>query len=112
MKNIALLVLAVSTNSFLAGCKTLNCECSFEDGDKVIAHTAYDFYGPKVGFDIFRFEDGLIVEHWDNLQALAETSVSGHSQFDGQTLVQDLDKTAANKALARLSYRGYALKRV
>ena len=31
-------------------------------------HTDYNFFGPKIGFDIFRFEDGKIVEHWDNLQ--------------------------------------------
>src|ERR1044071_3769837 len=41
-----------------------------QDGDHVFAHTEYDFFGPKIGFDIFRFEDGKIVEHWDNLQEL------------------------------------------
>ena len=30
----------------------------FEDGDFVFTHTVYDFFGPKVGFDVFRFEDG------------------------------------------------------
>ena len=40
----------------------------FQDGDFVFAHTDYDFFGPKIGFDIFRFENGKIVEHWDNLQ--------------------------------------------
>ena len=40
----------------------------FEDGNYVFAHTEYNFFGPRIGFDIFRFEDGLIVEHWDNLQ--------------------------------------------
>jgi predicted SnoaL-like aldol condensation-catalyzing enzyme len=40
----------------------------FQDGDFVFAHTEYDFFGPKIGFDIFRFEQGRIVEHWDNLQ--------------------------------------------
>src|SRR4051812_18401156 len=28
----------------------------FQDGDFVFAHTDYDFFGPKIGFDIFRFE--------------------------------------------------------
>ena len=41
----------------------------FEDGNFVFAHTGYVLGGPQVGFDIFRFENGLIVEHWDNLQA-------------------------------------------
>jgi predicted SnoaL-like aldol condensation-catalyzing enzyme len=39
----------------------------FRDGDLVFTHVEYDFLGPKVGFDVFRFEDGKIVEHWDNL---------------------------------------------
>jgi predicted SnoaL-like aldol condensation-catalyzing enzyme len=33
----------------------------FEDGNFVFAHTEYNFFGPKVGFDIFRFADGKIV---------------------------------------------------
>lgn len=39
----------------------------FQDGPFVFAHTDYNFFGPKIGFDIFRFEDGKLVEHWDNL---------------------------------------------
>src|SRR5882724_5090482 len=72
----------------------------FEDGDYVFAHTEYNFFGPRIGFDIFRFEDGLIVEHWDNLQETAtELSPSGHTMIDGPTAVSDLDQTQANKAL-------------
>lgn len=72
----------------------------FEDGDFVFAHTEYDFFGPRIGFDIFRFEDGLIVEHWDNLQETAEKlSPSGHSMVDGPTEATDLEATEANKAL-------------
>ena len=47
----------------------------FQDGDFVFAHTDYNFFGPKVGFDIFRFEEGKIVEHWDNLQETATSRV-------------------------------------
>jgi predicted SnoaL-like aldol condensation-catalyzing enzyme len=42
-----------------------------QDGDFVATHTEYNFFGPKAGFDIFRFENGLIVEHWNNLQEIA-----------------------------------------
>lgn len=70
------------------------------DGDFVIAHTDYNFFGPKIGFDIFRFENGKIVEHWDNLQEKPATAnPSGHSMIDGTTEVKDLDKTEANKKL-------------
>lgn len=72
-----------------------------QDGPFVVSHTDYNFFGPKVGFDIFRFEDGKIVEHWDNLQEKAVANPSGHTMLDGATAVTDLDKTEANKALVR-----------
>ena len=79
----------------------------FEDGDYVFAHTEYNFFGPRIGFDIFRFEDGLIVEHWDNLQETAtEPSPSGHTMIDGPTVASDLDKTEANKALMHALHGG------
>ena len=42
----------------------------FQDGNYVVAHTDYNFFGPKIGFDIFRFEDGKIVEHWDTIESI------------------------------------------
>ncbi len=41
-----------------------------QDGDYVFAHTVYDFFGPKVGFDVFRLENGVIVEHWDVIEPI------------------------------------------
>lgn len=73
----------------------------FRDGDFVFAHTEYDFFGPKVGFDVFRFEDGRIVEHWDNLQQTAGPNPSGHSMVDGPTQPTDLHLTESNKTLVR-----------
>ncbi len=73
----------------------------FQDGNFVFAHTKYNFFGPKAGFDIFRFENGKIVEHWDNLQAIEEKTASGRTQFDGATEIKDLDKTEANKILVK-----------
>jgi predicted SnoaL-like aldol condensation-catalyzing enzyme len=81
------------------GSARVNTVRVFEDGDVVVAHTEYNFFGPKIGFDIFRFEDGKIVEHWDNLQETAGPNPSGHSMTDGHTAVNDHDKTAANKTL-------------
>ncbi|MFN7928722.1 MAG: hypothetical protein U0Y68_12385 [Blastocatellia bacterium] len=72
---------------------------AFEDGDYTFAHTEYDFFGPKVGFDVFRFEEGLIVEHWDNLINLQPPNQSGRSQTDGETIVADLDQTQVNKQI-------------
>lgn len=72
---------------------------AYEDGDFVFTHTEYDFFGDKVGFDVFRFEDGLIVEHWDNLLEKAQPNPSGHTQTDGPTEASDLDKTTESKEL-------------
>ena len=73
---------------------------AYQDGDYVFLHTEYNFFGPKVGFDVFRFEDGEIVEHWDNLAELAsQPNPSGRTQLDGPTQVTDLDKTDENKAI-------------
>ncbi|MEK6646196.1 MAG: nuclear transport factor 2 family protein [Candidatus Firestonebacteria bacterium] len=72
----------------------------FSEGNYVFAHTDYDFFGPKAGFDIFRFENGKIVEHWDNLTEKAKApNPSGHTQFDGSTKISDIDKTKDNKKL-------------
>nr|WP_231870155.1 nuclear transport factor 2 family protein [Grimontia celer] len=72
---------------------------AFQDDDYVFLHTEYDFFGPKVGFDVFRFENGQIVEHWDNLQDIAPANPSGRTQLDGPTEAVDLDKTEENKAI-------------
>lgn len=74
---------------------------SFQDGDYAFSHTKYDFFGPKAGFDIFRYEDGKIVEHWDNLSPITPPNPSGRTQFDGTTEITDLDKTEANKAVVK-----------
>ncbi len=83
------------------GSAKVNTVRVFQDGDFVFSHTDYNFFGPKIGFDIFRFEDGKIVEHWDNLQETAQPNTSGHTMIDGETTCKDLDKTQANKTLVR-----------
>jgi predicted SnoaL-like aldol condensation-catalyzing enzyme len=73
----------------------------FQDGNYVFAHTEYNFFGPKIGFDVFRFENDKIVEHWDNLQETAKPNPSGRTMIDGPTAVVDLDRTESNNALVR-----------
>ncbi len=82
------------------GSAKVNTVRAFEDGNYVFTHTDYNFFGPKIGFDIFSFEDGKIVEHWDNLQETTGPNPSGHTMTDGPTTSTELDKTETNKALA------------
>ena len=75
---------------------------AFEDGDYVFTHTEYNFFGPKVGFDIFRFENGKIAEHWDNLQVNPETlNPSNRTMTSGSSFLKDLNKKKENKELAK-----------
>ena len=83
------------------GSAKVNTRRVLQDGDFVIAHNEYNFFGPKVGFDIFRFEGDRIVEHWDNLQTTAPPNRAGRTMIDGPTAITDRDRTAANKTLVR-----------
>lgn len=73
----------------------------FEDGDFAFAHNEYDFDGVEVAFEVFRFEDGKAVEHWDNIQMKQPPNPSGREMLDGETVITDHDKTEANRYLVR-----------
>lgn len=82
------------------GSAKVNTVRVFQDGDYVFAHTEYDFFGPKIGFDIFRFEGAKIVEHWDNLQETPKSAnPSGRTMTDGPAQASALADTSSNKKL-------------
>ncbi|PWJ56933.1 putative SnoaL-like aldol condensation-catalyzing enzyme [Dyadobacter jejuensis] len=71
----------------------------------VIAHSRYGGVWnngtPQIGLDVFRFENGAIVEHWDNLQDESDPVtdvVNGNTQVNGPTQIGDGD-AIANKTL-------------
>lgn len=70
-----------------------------EDGNLVVVHSAYDIGGKKIIFDLFRFEDGRIVEHWDGIQDKPAKTVSGRTMLDGSTEITDRAKTDENRTL-------------
>lgn len=78
-----------------------------EEGNFIAMHNLWTGAAPfgadtVVTFDILRFDDnGLIAEHWDAIQPWESQTVSGRTMIDGPTNITDLDKTAANKALAQ-----------
>ncbi|MFY0613951.1 MAG: nuclear transport factor 2 family protein [Hyphomicrobiaceae bacterium] len=79
----------------------VNIVRAFEDGDFVFAHTEYDFSSSKVGFEVFRFEGGQAVEHWDNIQPRQGPNPSGRNMVDGPTEAIDIERTEANRELVR-----------
>ncbi|BFM51380.1 nuclear transport factor 2 family protein [Marinomonas sp. THO17] len=73
---------------------------AFSDGDYVVTHSYVKSFNGVV-FDIFRFEEGLIVEHWDAIQPSAKPNASGRTMYDGTTKITDLALTENNKKLVK-----------
>lgn len=73
----------------------------FEDGDFAFAHNEYDFNGVEVAFEVFRFQNGQAVEHWDNIQLIQPPNPSGRTMLDGEIEITDPDRTENNRELAR-----------
>ena len=79
----------------------------FQDGNYVFMHNIWRNAKPfgadeMVSFDIIRLDgNGKVAEHWDAMTPLVNETVNGRTQTDGPTEVRDLDKTEANKALAK-----------
>lgn len=75
---------------------------AIEDVDYSVLHADYTLgdWGPMVGFEIHRWEEDRIVEHWDNLCSTpTEKNASGRSMTDSVAEVVDLERTESNKAL-------------
>ena len=84
----------------------VNTYRSISDGEFAVVQSLYsgawNNKRPLVVIDVFRFEDGLIVEHWDNMMPLAsKPNPSGNTQLDGVTALTDIDMTDANRTMAR-----------
>jgi predicted SnoaL-like aldol condensation-catalyzing enzyme len=50
------------------------------EGDLVVAHVYYPLWN-SAAVDIFRLQDGMIVEHWDVVQKVPEQSANSNSMF-------------------------------
>ena len=78
------------------------------DGDFVLLHSRSEGvarYGVSaIAFDLFRFRDGKIVEHWGGQEPEAPPNLSGRTQVDGPTEVVDREDTETNRTLVR-TYR-------
>jgi len=77
---------------------------AFQDGCYVVTQVKGQRSGRNVFFDIFRFEDGLILEHWAFSAEAAPPNKSGHTQMDGPTEAKLSEDTEKNKSLIRDYY--------
>jgi predicted SnoaL-like aldol condensation-catalyzing enzyme len=78
-----------------------------EDGAYVMTHSKAGTPDHRVFFDVFRFDGGLIVEHWGFSAGDAPPNESGHTQIDGPIGATHLEDTEKNKAFARRYYETF-----
>jgi len=77
---------------------------AFEDGEYSVVHADYELgdWGPMIGFEVHRWEEERIVEHWDNLCATpSDANSSGRTMIDGETTLLELERTEENRILVR-----------
>ncbi len=75
-----------------------------QDGPFVVAHGrdgADD--GGEVFFAVFRFENGLLVEHWRFAAPAAPPNESGHTQTDGTTEPDGADMTRPRRSFGTIT---------
>ncbi len=82
---------------------------SFEDGPYVFTQADGQILDQNTFFDVFRFEAGLIAEHWSFSAPAGPPNQSGHTQVDGPTQATDLRGTEKNKAFMRRYYETFHL---
>ena len=88
----------------------LNVIRAFQDGPFVVTQVTGQRSGKNIFFDIFRFEDGLVVEHWAFSAMDAPPNQSGHTQLDGPTEAKHLEDTEKNKSLLRRYYENFHIR--
>jgi predicted SnoaL-like aldol condensation-catalyzing enzyme len=77
---------------------------AFQDGPYVFTQEEGLIFGQGVFFDIFRFEEGLIVEHWVFSAKASPPNKIGHTQTDGPPQAKHDDDTEKNKSIMRAYY--------
>ena len=83
---------------------------AIQDGPFVVTQAKGQRSGRNIFFDVFRFEDDLVVEHWAFSAADAPPNRSGHTQIDGPTEPKHLDDTEKNKRIVRMYYETFHLR--
>lgn len=82
---------------------------AIEDGPYVVVQLKSESFDADL-FVVYRFEDGLIAEHWAFDAPSAPPNQSGHTQVDGPTESRHLKDTERNKAFLRDYYETFHIR--
>lgn len=77
---------------------------TYRDGSYVFTQADGHIRDDGTFFDVFRFENGLVVEHWRFSAKAEPPNGSGHTQVDGPTEPKQDEDTGTNKAVVRDYY--------
>ena len=83
---------------------------AFQDGNYVFTQEDGLIPGQNTFFEVFRFEDSLIVEHWVFSAKAGPPNKSEHTQIDGPTEAKHLEDTEKNKSLLRRYYETFHIR--
>ena len=78
---------------------------AYQDGSYVVTQADGHIQGDGTFFDVFRFEDGLVVEHWAFSAEAGPPNKGGHTQVDGPTEAKHDEDTEKSKLLVRDYYQ-------
>ena len=71
---------------------------AFEDNNYVVAQSLSRYENSYSHIiDIFRFENGLMVEHWDNIESIKNKDLINNFP----TTIKDIEKTKSNKDIVK-----------
>jgi predicted SnoaL-like aldol condensation-catalyzing enzyme len=70
------------------------------EGDYVVTNMSFGWGGSqKVVVDLFRFENGQVIEHWDAVQDQPESTRNGNAMLDGDLEADTTKPTETNKGI-------------
>lgn len=88
---------ALIKSGIILHAETFRC---FETDEYTIGHSRFRTSEiSQICFDVYRWNRGLIAEHWDNCQIENVSDANPHTMVDGPTEACCLDETAANVAI-------------
>ncbi|QIP14453.1 SnoaL-like domain-containing protein [Spirosoma aureum] len=82
------------------------------EGDYVVTNMSFGWGdSQKVVVDLFRFENGQVIEHWDAIQDQPESTHNGNAMMDGAVEADTTEPTETNKAVVADYYQRVLIQR-
>ncbi|UFH54585.1 nuclear transport factor 2 family protein [Spirosoma sp. KNUC1025] len=82
------------------------------EGDYVVTNMSFWWADKqKAVVDVFRFQNGLVAEHWDAMEDQPETTRNGNALMDGAMPIDNADLREQNKETVKNFYERFFISR-